>query len=174
MLADNILHLDIEDTVDKFDLRQHVITSVECLGGAWNEDEKEWTVKFRDVETGLEFERHATVFVSAVGAISFPRDVRFKGMENFKGDMFHTARWDHSVDYTGKRVVSNLILSDSIHYRSNLFLGSDWKRLQCRPSRACCFRESSFRAAIRSQCTMVSPACKSILILVLCLVPYLS
>ncbi|OQE22656.1 hypothetical protein PENFLA_c012G00465 [Penicillium flavigenum] len=94
----------IEDTVDKFDLRQHVITSVECLGGAWNEDEKEWTVKFRDAQTGLEFERHTTVFVSAVGAISFPRDVRFKGMENFKGDMFHTARWDHSVDYTGKRV----------------------------------------------------------------------
>ncbi|KAJ5199110.1 hypothetical protein N7491_000327 [Penicillium cf. griseofulvum] len=94
----------IEDTVDKFDLRQHVITSVECLGGAWNEDEKQWTVKFRDVETGLQFARHATVFVSAVGAISFPRDVRFKGMEIFKGDMFHTARWDHSVDYTGKRV----------------------------------------------------------------------
>lgn len=107
-------HLDIEDTVDKFDLRQHVITSVECLGGAWNGDDGEWTVQFRDLQTGLEFKRHATVFVSAVGAISFPRDVRFKGMEQFKGDMFHTARWDHSVDYTGKRVVGRCILSPTI------------------------------------------------------------
>lgn len=69
----------------------------------------EWTVRFRDLQTGLEFERHATIFISAVGAISFPRDVKFKGMENFKGDMFHTARWDHSVDYTGKRVVGNRV-----------------------------------------------------------------
>ena len=108
------MRLDIEDTVDKFDLRQHVITSVECLGGTWNEDEAEWTVQFRDLQTGLEFKRHATVFVSAVGAISFPRDVRFKGMEQFKGDMFHTARWDHSVDYSGKRVVGHCTLLPTI------------------------------------------------------------
>ncbi|KAJ6071135.1 hypothetical protein N7499_009149 [Penicillium canescens] len=95
----------IEDTVDKFDLRQHVITSVECLGASWVDDKSEWAVRFRDLQTGLEFERRATIFVSAVGAISFPRDVKFKGMEDFKGEMFHTARWDHSVDYTGKRAV---------------------------------------------------------------------
>jgi cation diffusion facilitator CzcD-associated flavoprotein CzcO len=28
----------------------------------------------------------------------------FSGMESFPGDAFHTARWDHSVDVTGKRV----------------------------------------------------------------------
>ncbi|RDK46562.1 FAD/NAD(P)-binding domain-containing protein [Aspergillus phoenicis ATCC 13157] len=94
----------IEDTVDKFDIRQHVITSVECLGAAWDDNSKEWTARFHDLKTGLEFERRATILVSAVGAISFPRDVKFKGMESFKGNVFHTARWDHSVDYTGKRV----------------------------------------------------------------------
>ncbi|OJZ79600.1 hypothetical protein ASPFODRAFT_66055 [Aspergillus luchuensis CBS 106.47] len=94
----------IEDTVDKFDIRQHVITSVECLGAAWDDNGNEWTVRFHDLRTGLEFERRATILVSAVGAISFPRDVQFKGMESFKGNVFHTARWDHSVDYTGKRV----------------------------------------------------------------------
>lgn len=96
--------LDIEDTVDKFNLREHIITSVECLGGTWNDEQGEWTVQFRDLQTGLVFDRRATIFVSAVGAISFPRDVKFKGMERFQGSMFHTARWDHSVDYTGKRV----------------------------------------------------------------------
>jgi cation diffusion facilitator CzcD-associated flavoprotein CzcO len=78
---------------------------VECLGASWVDDKSEWAVRFRDLQTGLEFERRATIFVSAVGAISFPRDVKFKGMEDFKGEVFHTARWDHSVDYTGKRVV---------------------------------------------------------------------
>ncbi|KAL2832602.1 monooxygenase [Aspergillus cavernicola] len=95
----------IEDTVDKFDLRKHVIPSVECTGAAWDEKSEKWTVHFRDVKTGLEFVRYASIFVSAVGAISLPREIQFKGMEQFKGPIVHTARWDHSVDYKGKRVV---------------------------------------------------------------------
>ena len=97
--------LDIEDTVDKFDLRKHIITSVECTGASWDEGRGEWAVGLRDHRTGLDFVRYATIFVSAVGAISFPRDVKFKGMDRFRGPIVHTARWDHSIDYTGKRVV---------------------------------------------------------------------
>ncbi|RJE25125.1 Flavin-binding monooxygenase [Aspergillus sclerotialis] len=94
----------IEDTVDKFDLRKHVITSVECTGASWDENRSEWAVGLRDHKTGLDFVRYATIFVSAVGAISFPRDIKFKGMERFRGPIVHTARWDDSIDYTGKRV----------------------------------------------------------------------
>lgn len=94
----------MEDTVDKFDLRRHVQTSVECIGANWQPDFKKWRVTFKDLSTGLTYHRYASVFVSAVGAISFPRDVKFKGMEDFKGPMFHTARWDHSVNWKGKRV----------------------------------------------------------------------
>lgn len=32
--------------------------------------------------------------------------VRFQGMESFKGPIFHTARWDHSVSYKDKKIVS--------------------------------------------------------------------
>lgn len=100
----NIL-LDIEDTVDKFDLRKHVVASVECTGASWDEKAGTWAVHFRDVKTGLDFVRYAIIFVSAVGAISLPREIHFKGMERFKGRIVHTARWDHLVDYSGKRVV---------------------------------------------------------------------
>lgn len=94
----------MEDTVDKFDLRRHVHTSVECTGARWHNDKSKWEVKLKDLQTGMVFSRYASVFVSAVGAISFPRDVKFTGMELFGGPMFHTARWDHSVEYKGKRV----------------------------------------------------------------------
>ncbi|KAF2146170.1 uncharacterized protein K452DRAFT_324192 [Aplosporella prunicola CBS 121167] len=94
----------IEDTVDKFGLRAHVHASVECLGATWDSASEQWGVKLKDLQTGIVFCRKATVFVSAVGAISIPRDIRFEGMENFKGPMFHTARWQHDVDYTGKKV----------------------------------------------------------------------
>ncbi|KAI0894275.1 monooxygenase [Annulohypoxylon nitens] len=94
----------IEDTVDKFDLRQFIQTSIECVGAKWNSDHSEWEVQLKDLKTGIEFVRRANIFVSAVGGISFPRDVHFEGMEDFKGPIFHTARWDHSVNYKGKRM----------------------------------------------------------------------
>ncbi|RFU33207.1 hypothetical protein B7463_g3132, partial [Scytalidium lignicola] len=94
----------MEDTVDKFDLRKHFHGSVECIGAVWHNDKSKWEVNLKDHKTGKEYTRFASVFVSAVGAISYPRDIKFPGMETFKGDMFHTARWDHSVSYKNKRV----------------------------------------------------------------------
>ncbi|KAI1262913.1 hypothetical protein F5Y18DRAFT_396619 [Xylariaceae sp. FL1019] len=94
----------MNDTVDKFGLRKHIHTSVECTGAIWNSSIEKWEVNLKDIKTGLEYKRVASVFVSAVGAISYPRDVKFPGMENFKGAMFHTARWNHSVPYKNKRV----------------------------------------------------------------------
>ncbi|KAK5049313.1 hypothetical protein LTR84_004242 [Exophiala bonariae] len=94
----------MEDTVDKFDLRQHIHSEVECIGAKWNAVKEKWDVQLKDLRTGIQFARAASVFISAVGAISFPRDVKFPAMEKFRGAMFHTARWDHSVDYTNKRV----------------------------------------------------------------------
>ena len=94
----------MEDTVDKFDIRKHIHESVECIGAVWDNKSSQWNVNLRDLRTGIEYTRTASIFVSAVGAISFPRNVKFNGMENFKGHMFHTARWDHSVNYKNKRI----------------------------------------------------------------------
>jgi thioredoxin reductase len=89
-------------TVDKFDLRSHMNFGVECLGAEWKN--LQWEVKFLDTKTGNRFVRTTTVLISAVGGISYPRDIKFDGMERFKGAIFHSARWNHKVDYTGKRM----------------------------------------------------------------------
>jgi cation diffusion facilitator CzcD-associated flavoprotein CzcO len=65
----------LEDTVDKFDLRSHINTSVECTGAEWDRHAQMWTLNLHDLRTGLNYSRRANVFVSAVGGISFPRDV---------------------------------------------------------------------------------------------------
>ncbi|KAI1613810.1 monooxygenase [Exophiala viscosa] len=94
----------IDATVNKFDLRKHMHFSIECLGAKWNTKSSQWSVHFRDLLTNVEYTRTADIFISAVGGISYPRDVRFPGMEKFEGEMFHTARWNHNYDYTGKRM----------------------------------------------------------------------
>jgi cation diffusion facilitator CzcD-associated flavoprotein CzcO len=49
----------------------------------------------------------AKVVLSCVGGLVEPRGWpdEIKGIENFKGKMFHSARWDESVDFTDKNVV---------------------------------------------------------------------
>lgn len=90
--------------MDKFDLRKHMQFEIECVGAKWNNKTSRWDVTFKDLRTQLEYVRSADVFISAVGGISYPRDVKFPGMETFKGEMFHTARWNHEYDYRGKRM----------------------------------------------------------------------
>ncbi len=46
----------------------------------------------------------ANAVVSAVGMLNRPKVPQIEGLESFAGPKFHTARWDHSVDYKGKRV----------------------------------------------------------------------
>lgn len=94
----------MEDTVDKFDLRKYMHFGIECTSAAWDQNKSKWTVFFKDLRTGIEFSRTADVLISAVGGISYPRDIKFPGMETFKGEIFHTARWNHKVQYQGKRV----------------------------------------------------------------------
>lgn len=93
----------MESTVDKFDLRKHIHFGIECVSAIWNE-QGFWEVRLRDLITNIEYTRTSKVFVSAVGGISKPRDVRFPGMETFEGEVFHTACWNHSYEYRGKRM----------------------------------------------------------------------
>jgi cation diffusion facilitator CzcD-associated flavoprotein CzcO len=93
----------MEATVDKFKLRPHMQFRISCLGARWNTKIQKWEVHLQD-QTGKKFTREATIFISAVGGISEPRNVKFPGMEKFRGAIFHTARWDHTYNYEGKRM----------------------------------------------------------------------
>ncbi|MEV6338282.1 NAD(P)/FAD-dependent oxidoreductase [Nocardia vinacea] len=46
----------------------------------------------------------ADTVVSAVGALCEPAVPDIKGINGFEGEIFHSARWDHDADLTGKRV----------------------------------------------------------------------
>jgi cyclohexanone monooxygenase len=71
-------------------------TSVEHAG--WDDTAQEWVV-----ETTRGTVR-ATTLISGAGGLSEPKLPDVEGIEDFQGDLFHSARWDHSVDLTGKRV----------------------------------------------------------------------
>lgn len=58
-----------------------------------------WTVKTSKGDTIV-----ADFLIGATGILHHPAKPDIAGLESFKGKMFHTAEWDHSVAMKGKRV----------------------------------------------------------------------
>ncbi|KAH7371123.1 monooxygenase, partial [Pyrenochaeta sp. MPI-SDFR-AT-0127] len=94
----------MESTVDKFDLRRHMVFNVLCEGATWLPLEKKWEVRFLNVKSKQSFTKKASILISALGSIAEPRRTKFRGMEEFQGEVFHTARWNLNYDYRGKRM----------------------------------------------------------------------
>lgn len=46
----------------------------------------------------------AEILITATGLLSAPKIPEFPGLDKYEGKSYHAAQWDHSVDYTGKRV----------------------------------------------------------------------
>ena len=84
---------------DKCDMWPHIQLNTEIVSADFQEGNGLWLVKTR---AGEEFT--CKYFVSAMGMISEPVIPKFKGMENFKGACFHSARWPEGLDYEGKRI----------------------------------------------------------------------
>jgi cation diffusion facilitator CzcD-associated flavoprotein CzcO len=94
----------LQDTVDKFGVRPHVRLGVEVVEAAWVKEKSIWRVTLRDLDDDHVFQREAEMLVSCVGTISIPKDCNISGHENFKGEMWHSARWNHTSALKGKRV----------------------------------------------------------------------
>ncbi len=65
---------------------------------AWDEDDQLWWVSTTAGTVS------ADVLVTGSGGLSEPKLPDLVGIEDFAGEIFHSSRWDHAQDLTGKRV----------------------------------------------------------------------
>jgi len=91
----------ILDATDKYGLRPYIRFGQQVDGARFDEKTSRWTVHLRSGDTLLA--RH---FVMATGPLHVPQMPDIKGLDRFRGKVFHSARWDHSYDLAGKRVAS--------------------------------------------------------------------
>jgi len=80
------------------DVLRHVRFGHEVTGGDWNESTQRWEVR----TTAGPFD--AQFVISGMGPLSNPIPPDIPGLDSFTGHRFHSARWDHHHDLTGKRV----------------------------------------------------------------------
>ncbi|OZD72526.1 4-hydroxyacetophenone monooxygenase [Rhodococcus sp. 05-340-1] len=83
----------------KYRLDDNIRFGVECDGGHWDESEHRWHITTTNGD-----EYVAQFIVSGIGALHVPNTPELAGVESFTGAAFHSARWDHQVDLTDKKV----------------------------------------------------------------------
>jgi 4-hydroxyacetophenone monooxygenase len=93
-----------DEVMDRHGVRPHVRWETEVVAAVWHEEGGTWQVTVRAAD-GSEEVLEARAVISAVGLLNRPKLPDIPGLDTFAGPCFHSARWDHSVDYTGKRVV---------------------------------------------------------------------
>ncbi|TKA04627.1 flavin-containing monooxygenase [Actinacidiphila oryziradicis] len=93
------LHAYLREVVDVYGLRPHLRFGVEVEEMLFDEPSNTWTV---NTSTGESI--RTNFVVNATGVLSKPVVPEIAGLESFTGTMFHSARWDHDHDFTGRRV----------------------------------------------------------------------
>lgn len=87
----------MEDVAVRFGVRDRFRFNAEVERADWNG--AAWTVTLKGGETLT-----APVLVSGLGQLNRPSFAGIPGREHFKGESWHSARWNHDVDLTGKTV----------------------------------------------------------------------
>lgn len=83
----------------KYDVLPHIRFNTEVVGATFDELSSQWTVELSDGSTHT-----STLLIPATGQLNRPAYPRIPGIDTFAGEMFHSARWNHDYDLTGKRV----------------------------------------------------------------------
>jgi len=85
--------------IDKFNIRSYTKTNQSVIKLIFLEDRCLW-----HVETASGDHYMARFVIDTSGVLANPHIPHIQGAETFEGAKFHTAQWDHSVSYEGKRV----------------------------------------------------------------------
>ena len=83
---------------DKFDMWRDIQFDTEIKSAEY-QDNGTWLVTTGNGETYT-----CRYFISGMGMISEPQIPNLKGMDTFKGPLFHSSRWPEELEYAGKRI----------------------------------------------------------------------
>lgn len=88
-----------QNMAEKFGFYERCLFHTEVTDVDWDDAAEHWTVK-----TNRGDAMQAQFVMLANGVLTTPRLAVIPGMAQFKGESFHTARWNYDVDLSGKRV----------------------------------------------------------------------
>ena len=93
----------LEHCTDKYDIRRHIQFNTNITQLKWLEDRQVWQVTAES--NGEEKRLYARFVMAGYGPLSnasYPTDI--PGVDQFEGEMCHTAEWNTTIDFKNKRV----------------------------------------------------------------------
>ncbi len=88
-----------EEITDRYQLRPNLRLSEGATSAVWDDTASQWKVTTESGDT-----IKADILVGALGQLNRPQWPDIEGRDQFAGASMHSARWDHSVSWEGKRV----------------------------------------------------------------------
>jgi len=92
----------MQKTVKEWNLDRNVQYNTEVTGCYWQEDRSQWKISV-DCK-GEKRDEYADILISARGFLNYWSWPKILGLMSFKGQRVHSAGWDHSYDYSNKRI----------------------------------------------------------------------
>jgi cation diffusion facilitator CzcD-associated flavoprotein CzcO len=87
----------------KYDLYRHISFNRLVISAEWNVKEQIYHIVTQDT-MGVESTTTARILISAIGILEVPRFPDISGISSFKGEIFHSARWNTDIELGGKRI----------------------------------------------------------------------
>ena len=88
----------LEEVSENFDIKPLIQFDTALENAQWDDQRNLWVI---DTNQGQYLSK---TVVFATGPITEPQMPKLDGIESFTGDMFHSAKWQHDIDLTGKRI----------------------------------------------------------------------
>lgn len=95
----------MKDTASKFDVDTHIKVNTSWDNAVWLEDKKMWRVALTNVKTNEKLVQECNVLISCIGGLVNPNPCLIPGVNSFKGEIAHTARWRNEIVLDDKNVV---------------------------------------------------------------------
>jgi 4-hydroxyacetophenone monooxygenase len=98
-----VLRQYFSDTADDYGLRDHISFNTEVSSARYDEATGLWHVDVQNSD-GSNETLTASAVISAVGQLNRPNMPKIEGMADYQGVSFHSARWQHEHDLSGKKI----------------------------------------------------------------------
>ncbi|KAJ0139821.1 hypothetical protein HZ326_17270 [Fusarium oxysporum f. sp. albedinis] len=94
----------IKKTSDKYKLHEPIILNSEVLSSGWDDGTGKWRLEIQQAYSRDIVQEETEVVINTTGFLSKWNWPTIVGLDKFKGKLVHTAAWDTSLDWSGKRV----------------------------------------------------------------------
>ncbi|TVV45954.1 NAD(P)/FAD-dependent oxidoreductase [Thalassolituus sp. C2-1] len=92
----------VRSTAERFGITPFIRYGIAVEDSFWQEESQQWLIK--TAEGDVKTELTANKIISAVGYLHEPIMPKLPGLKEFNGEVFHSSRWNHDCDLSGKRV----------------------------------------------------------------------